>query len=58
MENLVVNTRKEKDLISNEPEKQKNHSSLFNIDVMELEGLMGKYKERGADFQDLKYFQD
>ena len=58
MENLVVNTRKEKDLISNEPEKQKNHSSLFNIDVMELEGLMGKYKERGADFQDLKYFQE
>ena len=24
---------------------------------MELEGLMGKYKERGADFQDLKYFE-
>ena len=58
MENLVVNIRKENDLISNEPEKQKNHSSLFNIDVMELEGLMGKYKERGADFQDLKYFQE
>ena len=58
MENLVVNTHKEKDLISDEPEKEKFHSSIFNIDVMELEGLMGKYKERGADFQDLKYFQE
>ena len=58
MENLVVKSRKENDLISNEPEKVKVNSSLFNIDVMELEGLMGKYKERGADFQDLKYFQE
>jgi len=58
MENLVVNTHKENDLISDEPEKEKFHSSIFNIDVMELEGLMGKYKERGADFQDLKYFQE
>ena len=54
VENLVVNTHKENDLISDEPEKEKFHSSIFNIDVMELEGLMGKYKERGADFQDLK----
>ena len=29
----------------------------FNIDAMELEELMGKYKERGKDFDDLKYFE-
>ena len=29
----------------------------FSIDPLELESLMGKYKERGADFQDLKYFE-
>ena len=34
MENLVVKSRKENDLISNEPEKVKVNSSLFNIDVM------------------------
>ena len=30
---------------------------LFKIDPVELEELMGKYKERGKDFDDLKYFQ-
>ena len=30
----------------------------FDIDVIELENLMGKYKERGNDFQDLKYLQE
>ena len=30
---------------------------LFKIDPVELEELMRKYKERGKDFDDLKYFQ-
>ena len=28
----------------------------FGIDATSLENIMGKYKERGTDFQDLKYF--
>ena len=30
----------------------------FNISVIDLENLMGKYKERGNDFLDLKYFSE
>ena len=56
---LEVNApEKEKDLISNDAEKPKHHSNKFGVDAFELENLMGKYKERGADFQDLKYFQN
>ena len=56
-ENLEVN-QSQKDLISKEAEKAKHKtSSHFGIDALELEELMGKYKERGADFQDLLYFQ-
>ena len=32
--------------------------SSFNITALDLENLMGKYKERGTDFLDLKYFQE
>ena len=42
-------------------EKQKDivdvQNNLFEIDATELENLMGKYKERGNDYQDLKYFE-
>ena len=40
----------------NNNEEKKAHSS-YNIDALELENLMGKYKERGKDYQDLKYFE-
>ena len=30
----------------------------FNISAIDLENLMGKYKERGNDFLDLKYFEE
>ena len=46
------------DLISDEPKNTNKNLSLFKIDVKELEDLMGKYKERGADFQDIKYFEN
>ena len=39
--------------IKNNQEKDK----YFEIDAIELENLMGKYKERGNDFNDLKYFE-
>ena len=58
-EKIEVSSKKDKDLISNNEEKKEEHKpSLFDIDVIELENLMGKYKERGSDFQDLKYFQE
>ena len=45
----------------NDGETQKKlHSvkqSPFNIDAIELEKLMGEYKERGGDYKDLKYFE-
>ena len=33
-------------------------SSEFEISPIDLENLMGKYKERGNDFKDLKYFEE
>ena len=37
--------------------KEGINKGSFEIDAIELENLMGKYKERGKDFQDLKYFE-
>ena len=40
---------------NNDEEKQKDlidvKENLFDIDALELENLMGKYKERGNDYQ-------
>ena len=35
-----------------------NTKTGFDIDASELENLMGKYKERGNDFQDIKYLEE
>ena len=35
-----------------------NTKTGFDIDAIELENLMGKYKERGSDFQDIKYLEE
>jgi len=32
-------------------------TNKFEIDSTELENLMGRYKERGSDFNDLRYFE-
>ena len=58
-ENLEVKQpQKENDLISINVDKTKQKPlSIFGIDTLELEELMRKYLERGADFQDLQYFQ-
>ena len=37
--------------------KKEEEHNYFEIDALELENLMGKYKERGSDFKDLKYFE-
>ena len=38
--------------------EEKDESSPFNLSALDLENLMGKYKERGSDFADLKYFEE
>ena len=35
-------------------ENRQNTKLGFDIEAIDLENLMGKYKERGSDFQDLK----
>ena len=51
------NENNAQDKIKNEQNRM-NTKNTFDIDVIELENLMGKYKERGNDFQDLKYFAE
>ena len=38
-------------------ENNNENANKFEIDALELENLMGKYKERGSDFNDLRYFE-
>ena len=38
-------------------ENNNENTNKFEIDALELENLMGKYKERGSDFNDLRYFE-
>ena len=42
----------------NVPNETKKKNSLFNISAYDLENLMGKYKERGVECLDIKYFQE
>ena len=51
------NENNARDKIKSEQNRM-NTKNTFDIDVIELENLMGKYKERGNDFQDLKYFAE
>ena len=46
-----------KDKVKSETNRM-NTKNTFDIDAIELENLMGKYKERGKDFQDLKYLEE
>ena len=39
-------------------ENTKENHYEFDITAVDLENLMGKYKERGNDFKDLKYFEE
>ena len=44
-------------LIDDEHESKKSKYG-YKIDVHELEEIMGKYKERGTEFNDLRYFEE
>ena len=68
--NININNLVKDDYISNEEfktgiiEKREKNEQVntnkeedFEIEALDLEELMGKYKERGNDFQDLKYFE-
>ena len=50
----IIPEQNESDCKSND---KQNLKYGFTIDALELETIMGKYKERGSDCQDLKYFQ-
>ena len=47
---------------NNEFMKREEHTKAdpgtFEITAIDLENLMGKYKERGTDYKDLKYFEE
>ena len=64
----IINTNKKTKNIQKDNEVSSQNSNLisedgkerefgFGIKATQLEKIMGKYKERGSDFQDLKYFQ-
>ena len=59
-EKIPEKENKQNDLMSqNEFLKDETiNPSGFNISAIDLENLMGKYKERGNDFLDLKYFSE
>jgi len=44
---------------SNDQEKEivNQESGMYGLSVLELENLMGAYKERGSDYRDLKYIE-
>ena len=58
--NIIEISTKEKkggkNLISDEDGKERQYG--FGISAHKLEDIMGSYKERGAEFRDLKYFKE
>ena len=55
-ENKVIEEKSEN---NENPENSENVSQNgFGIQPTELENIIGKYKERGNDYQDLKYFKE
>ena len=59
-EKISEKENKQNDLMSQNEflKDEKINPPGFNISVIDLENLMGKYKERGNDFLDLKYFSE
>ena len=59
-----MNSEASLDLVNNQKKKQKENpnrkqkKSHFPIEVSTLEKVMGYYKERGSDYQDLKFFKE
>ena len=46
------------DILKKEENNENTLENNFEITAMDLENLMGLYKERGNDFNDLKYFEN
>ena len=47
------------DITQKDSDQNRQNTKLgFDIEAIDLENLMGKYKERGSDFQDLKYLEE
>ena len=47
------------DITQKDTNQNRQNTKLgFDIEAIDLENLMGKYKERGSDFQDLKYLEE
>ena len=65
--NNIISVGKNMEIIpeQNESEGNKTNSNKvdpsmygFGIDAIQLEKIISKYKERGEDYQDIKYFED
>ena len=63
----AINVQKNMEVIPEQIESEQNQYNEnradpsifgFGIDAIELEKIISKYKERGADYQDIKYFED
>ena len=52
-----IKTKNEDNSSKDSEDEYENNDYGFKISPVNLENIMGKYKERGADYKDLKYFQ-
>ena len=52
-----IKTKNEDDSCKDSEDDYEKNDFGFRISPINLETIMGKYKERGADYKDLKYFQ-
>ena len=65
--NNIIQYGKKMEMIPEQNESEGNKTNInivdptmygFGIDAVELEKIISKYKERGSDYQDIKYFED
>ena len=65
--NNIIQHGKKMEMIPEQNESEGNKTNRnkvdpsmygFGIDAIELEKIISKYKERGSDYQDIKYFED
>jgi len=54
----VIPEQNESELNKSNENKANPYMYGFGIDAVELEKIISKYKERGAEYQDIKYFEE
>ena len=54
----IIKEHKENDIDKINEEQGEDLMYGFGLDATDLEKIISKYKERGADYQDLKYFEE